>query len=187
MGINKALEIAMTAHEKQFRKGSDIPYILHPMEAGVIAASLSMKNKQIDQDVVAAAILHDVVEDTDLTYQDLSNHFNEKVLRLVGLQSEDKSKAWNERKEWTIALLENNEDINFEIVTLADKLSNLRAIYKDYQILGESLWERFNVKEKEKHQWYYSSIAKKIKQLDNTREYAEYTELLEVFKSKKEE
>lgn len=182
MMINKALEIAMIAHGDQFRKGSKIPYIIHPMEAGVIAASLSMKNNQVDQEVVAAAILHDVIEDTDLTYQDLSNKFNEKVLRLVRLQSEDKSKTWQERKEKTIELLKDNEDINFEVVTLADKLSNLRAIYRDYQILGDSLWERFNVKEKEKHKWYYSSIAKNIKHLKDTREYVEYKELLELFK-----
>ncbi len=181
MVINKALEVAITAHKNQFRKGSEIPYIIHPMEAGVIAASLSIKNNQIDQDVVAAAILHDVIEDTDLTYQDLLNDFNEKVLRLVRLQSENKSKVWQDRKDWTIELLENNEDINLEIVTLADKLSNLRSIHRDYQILGDRLWERFNVKEKERHQWYYSSIAKNIKQLKDTREYIEYNELLELF------
>lgn len=181
MIINQALELAIKAHEDQFRKGSKIPYIIHPMEAGVIAASLSMKNDQVDQEVVAAAILHDVIEDTDLTYQDLLNKFTEKVVRLVRLQSENKSKVWQERKEGTIELLKNNEDINFEIVTLADKLSNLRAIYRDYQILGDSLWERFNVKEKEKHKWYYSSIAENIKQLTDTREYIEYKELLELF------
>lgn len=181
MTINEAFKIARLAHKGQFRKGSKIPYILHPMEAGVIAASLSMKNNQVDEEVVAAAILHDVIEDTDITYQDLSNNFNEKVLRLIRLQSEDKSKTWQERKETTIELLRNNEDINFEIVILSDKLSNLRAIHKDYQILGDSLWERFNVKEKARHKWYYSSIAKEIKQLKDTREYKEYKELLELF------
>lgn len=179
--INKVLELAIMAHKDQFRKGSKIPYIIHPVEAGVIAASLSMKNNQVDEEVVAAAILHDVIEDTDFTYQDLSNKFSEKVLKLIRLQSEDKSKTWQERKESTVELLKNNVDINLEIVTLADKLSNLRAIYRDYQILGDSLWERFNVKEKEKHKWYYSSIAKNIRQIKDTREYKEYKELLELF------
>lgn len=181
MIINKALEIATMAHKDQFRKGSKIPYIIHPMEAGVIGASLSIKGDQVDEEVVAAAILHDVIEDTNLTYEDLSNKFNDKVLRLIRLQSEDKSKVWQERKEATIELLRNNEDMDFEIVTLADKLSNLRAIYRDYQILGDSLWGRFNVKEKEKHKWYYSSIGQNIKQLKDTREYKEYKELLDVF------
>ncbi len=181
MIINKALEIAIKAHKNQYRKASKTPYIIHPMEAGVIAASLSTKNNGIDQEVVAAAILHDVIEDTDLTEQDLLKDFNEKVLGLIRLQSEDKSKTWQERKESTIESLKNNEDMNFEIVTLADKLSNLRSIYRDYQILGDSLWERFNVKEKEKHKWYYSSIADNIKQLKDTREYIEYKELLKLF------
>lgn len=179
--INQALEIARLAHEGQFRKGSKTPYILHPMEAGVIAASLSMKNNQVDEEVVAAAILHDVIEDTDLSYQDLSKDFNEKVMELIRLQSEDKSKSWQERKEKTIELLANNKDLNFEIVTLADKLSNLRSIYRDYHVLGDDLWQRFNVKEKAKHKWYYTSIAENIKQLKATREYKEYQELLELF------
>lgn len=80
MMINKALEIARLAHQGQFRKGSQIPYILHPMEAGVIAASLSSKDKQVDQDLVAAALLHDVIEDTDLSYKDLQGKFNERVI-----------------------------------------------------------------------------------------------------------
>ncbi len=179
--INKAIEVASLAHKGQLRKGGKIPYILHPLEAGVIGASLSMKDNQVDEEVVAAAILHDVIEDTNLTYEDLSKSFNEKVLTLVKLQSEDKSKTWQERKEATIELLRNNQDINFEIVLLADKLSNLRSIHKDCQILGDSLWERFNVKDKARHKWYYSSIAKEIKQLRDTREYKEYKELLELF------
>lgn len=181
MIIDEALKIATLAHKNQFRKGSKIPYILHPMEAGVIAASLSMKNNQVDEEVVAAAILHDVIEDTDLSYQDLSNKFNEKVIRLVRLQSENKYKTWQERKEKTIEALKNNEDINFEIVTLADKLSNLRAIYRDYQILGDDLWERFNVNEKARHKWYYYSIIENISQLKDAREYKEYKELLKLF------
>ncbi|HHX61347.1 MAG TPA: bifunctional (p)ppGpp synthetase/guanosine-3',5'-bis(diphosphate) 3'-pyrophosphohydrolase [Epulopiscium sp.] len=181
MVINEALKTARLAHKGQIRKGGKIPYILHPMEAGVIAASLSTKNKQVDEEVVAAAILHDVIEDTDLTYQDLSKDFSDRVLELVRLQSEDKSKSWQERKEWTIESLENNEDMAFEIVTLADKLSNLRSIERDYQTQGDDLWERFNVKEKSKHKWYYSSIIENIKHLKDTREYKEYKDLLELF------
>ena len=60
-------------------------------------------------------------------------------------------------------------------------IKNLRAIYRDYEILGDDLWERFNVKEKTRHKWYYSSIAKEIKQLKDTREYKEYKELLKLF------
>ncbi len=179
--INKALEFAQTAHKGQFRKGSKIPYIIHPMEAGVIGASLSMKDNQVDEELVAAAILHDIIEDTSLTFEDLFKNFSKRVVELVRLQSEDKSKSWQERKEATIELLKSNRDIGIEIVTLADKLSNLRAIYRDYQVLGESLWERFNVKEKDKHKWYYSSIAREIKQLRETREYKEYMELLTLF------
>lgn len=179
--INQALKTAGLAHNEQFRKGSKIPYILHPMEAGVIAASLSLRDNRVDEEVVAAAILHDVIEDTNLNYQDLSKKFNKRVLDLVKLQSENKSNSWQERKEATIGFLKTNKDLSLEIVILADKLSNLRAIYRDYQVLGEELWQRFNVKEKNRHKWYYSSIAEEIKQLRDTREYQEYKDMLKVF------
>lgn len=179
--IDKALEIATLAHQGQFRKGTKIPYILHPLEAGIIAASLSMKDGKVDQEVVSAAILHDLIEDTYITYQILSENFNEVVIGLIQEQSEDKSKTWQERKETTIRSLENNSNINLEIVTMGDKLSNLRSIHRDYQRLGDQLWERFTVKDKKKHQWYYSSISKNIKQLKDTEEYQEYEKLLKIF------
>ncbi len=58
---------------------------------------------------------------------------------------------------------------------------NLRSIERDYQTLGDDLWERFNVKEKSKHKWYYSSIIENIKHLKDTKEYKEYKDLLEIF------
>lgn len=130
---------------------------------------------------MAAALLHEVIEDTAFNYQDLSADFNKKVLHLIQLQSEDKSKSWQERKEATIELLKNNQDIALEILTLADKLSNLQSVYRDYQELGDDLWDRFNEKDKSKHKWYYSAIADNIKQLQDTREYQEYKELLNLF------
>lgn len=181
MTINKALEFANLAHGGQFRKGGRVPYILHPMEAGTIAFSLSNKGGFVDEDLIVASILHDVIEDTSMTYEDLSRDFSKRAINLIKLQSEDKSKSWQERKEKTIDLLKSQDSIDFEIVILADKLSNLRAIYRDYQALGDRLWERFNVKDKESHKWYYSSIGDSIKFLKDSREYKEYMELLEVF------
>lgn len=180
--IENALGIAISAHKGQLRKGGNIPYILHVIEAGVIGASLSIKLNQEKEEIIVACILHDIIEDTSITYQDLSAHFNENVLKLVRLQSEDKTKSWQERKEATIALLKSNEDVNFEIVILSDKLSNLRSIHRDYQAIGDQLWERFNVKDKHKHKWYYSAIGNEIKHLRDTTEYKEYIELLKVFK-----
>jgi len=91
--INKAILFATKAHAGQFRKGTNTPYILHPLEAGIIVSHI--KN---DEDLICAAILHDVVEDTDITTEIVKEEFNERIADLVVSESEDKSKSWKERK-----------------------------------------------------------------------------------------
>lgn len=180
--INKAIMFASACHANQTRKGTEIPYILHPLETGTIAARLCTKDSKIDQEIICAAILHDVMEDAFISYETLVEMFGKKVADLVQIQSEDKSKPWAERKQITINQLNNNTSISFEIVILADKLSNLRAIHRDYKVLGCKLWERFNVKEQYKHEWYYKSIKDNINQLVHTQEFQEYMKLFdEVF------
>lgn len=180
--INKAIQFASLCHSDQVRKASQIPYILHPLEAGIIASSLSRENTMLDEDIVASAILHDVCEDAKISLASLELIFNNRVARLVELQSEDKSKTWKERKQHTLSQLKDNKDKALEIVILADKLSNLRSIKRDYQEIGNKLWERFNVKDKSQHEWYYAGILKNIKQLSHTQEYKEFQKLLlEVF------
>lgn len=175
--INKAIHFATTVHSNQTRKGTNIPYILHCLEVGTIAASLSTQKGNIDEDVVSAAILHDTIEDAYVSYETLKEVFNEKIADLVQAQSEDKSKPWIDRKKDTINFLYANKSIDVEIVTLADKLSNMRSIYKDYQIMGEQLWNKFNAG-KEMQYWYYNSIAKAITQIQDTKEHKEYRDLI---------
>lgn len=181
--INKAINFATVSHSNQTRKGTNIPYILHCLEAGTIAASLSTQKGNIDEEVVSAAILHDTIEDAYVSYETLKEVFNENVADLVQAQSEDKSKEWIDRKNDTINFLHANKSVDVEIATLADKLSNMRSIYKDYQIMGEELWNKFNAGKDLQH-WYYSSIGKAITQIQDTNEYKEYQELVnKVFSS----
>lgn len=132
--INKAIIFATKAHAGQFRKGGSKPYILHPLEAGIIVSQI--KN---DEDLICAAILHDVVEDTDITAQIIKEEFSQKISDLVVSQSEDKSRSWKQRKMHTLEFLvkERNEDIG--IVALGDKLSNMRSIDRDVQEIGQTL------------------------------------------------
>ena len=176
--INKAIQFASLCHKDQVRKATEIPYILHPLEAGIIATSLTLEYGSLDEDVVASAILHDVCEDAKVSLASLELLFNSRVAELVKMQSEDKSKTWKERKQHTINQLEENKDKSLEIVILADKLSNLRSIKRDYEQMGENLWDKFNVKDKSQHSWYYTGILKNIKQLCNTTEYEEFQQLL---------
>lgn len=175
--INKAISFASLAHSNQKRKGSDTPYVLHPLEAGIIVSQI-----KYDEDLICAAILHDTVEDSKVGYEALKIIFNERITELVKAQSEDKSKSWQERKQHTIDYLNSVEDEDIKIVALGDKLSNMRAIHRDYIKLGEKLWERFNVKEKSKHGWYYMSLVNSLRSLNKYMEYQEFKELvLKVF------
>ena len=177
--VEKAMIFASKAHDGMFRKGSNIPYIVHPMEAGAIAASVTD-----DEEVIAAAILHDVLEDTSVCEEEIENEFGKKVLRLVKSDSEDKreelppEQTWKIRKQETIDYLRSKADNEEKIIALSDKLSNIRAIYRDYNKLGEELWNRFNQKDKKEHAWYYGSFIETLAEYKGTAAYEEYCELV---------
>lgn len=176
--VEKAIIFAAKAHKGTFRKSTNIPYIVHPMEAGAIAASVTD-----DEKVIAAAILHDTIEDTDTTPEDIRREFGDEVLRLIESDSEDKreelppEETWKMRKEETIDYLRNRADKKEKIIALSDKLSNIRAIYRDYQTIGDALWDRFNQKDKNEHAWYYKSFIETLSELKGTAAYEEYCEL----------
>lgn len=176
--IDKAICFAVKAHSGMKRKGTDIPYISHPLEAFSIAASITNDDK-----VLAAAALHDVVEDTDYTIEDIKREFGEEVAELVASDSENKreylpaEQTWEIRKQETLEALKNST-MEEQIITISDKLSNVRAIYRDYFTIGESLWQRFNQKDKNKQRWYYESIAENLNLLRDTFAYREYVFLL---------
>ena len=111
-----------------------------------------------DDELIAAALLHDTMEDAGVSYEELKKHFGDHVADLVAEESEDKSKTWMERKSRTIEHLR-SAGREIKILTLADKLSNIRDTARDYLLEGENIWERFNVKEKDKHAWYYNSMV----------------------------
>ena len=179
--IEKAIQFASKAHEGACRKGTSLPYILHPLEAASIAAQITD-----DPEVIAAAALHDVVEDTSFTEKDIRVLFGNRVADLVMFNTEDKrrerpaSETWTIRKQETISHLEQASDDEM-IVAFADKLSNLRSMLIDYIREEESFWNRFAQKDPLKHVWYYSCLLDVFerffeKRKDTTlfREYCRY-------------
>jgi myo-inositol-1(or 4)-monophosphatase len=168
--IEEAIYFATTAHAGQKRKGTDIPYILHPLEAGAIATKF-----EFNEAVICAAILHDVVEDTDVPLSAIRKRFGERVAFLVSAESEDKRNSWKERKENTLTVLRETTDEGVKIVALCDKLSNIRAIYNDYKALGEALWQKFNVKDREQQKWYYTELVKSLSSLSRYAVYDEFS------------
>lgn len=177
--LNNAIIFATSAHKGQFRKGTQIPYILHPLEAAAIVGTMTT-----DDEIIAAAVLHDVVEDTDTTVEQIKERFGERVAALVASESEDKREnlsaesTWKIRKQETIDHLK-TAPIDVKKITLGDKLSNIRAIHRDYNAIGDKLWQRFNQKDKNEHYWYYRSIAECLTELDGYQAYKEYYELVE--------
>ena len=166
--IKKAAEFARIAHEGEYRKGSRIPYIYHPMEVALLVAGMTR-----DRDVIAAAYLHDVLEDTPVTEGELEQAFGPRVLELVRFETEDKALSWQERKAHTIYHLP-DAPIEVRILTLADKLSNMRSTARDYLMIGDQVWQRFHEKRKASHQWYASGI---LEALSGMKAYPEYQEM----------
>ncbi len=173
--INKATAFATNAHEGQLRKGTDRPYILHPIEVSEIVTTLTD-----DEAIIVAALLHDTVEDCEnVTVELLREEFGSKVAEIVAQESEDKSKSWAERKGHTIDSLKTAPK-EVQMVALADKLSNMRDIDRDYPECGEELWERFRMKNKQIIGWYYKGVQDSLKlPLGHTEAYQEYCDLIE--------
>lgn len=177
--MDRAIVFATRAHSGTYRKGTKIPYIVHPIEAAAIVSTMTN-----DPDMIAAAVLHDVVEDTDATVEEISFFFNERIAKLVEAESEDKRKdlppqeTWMIRKMETLEFLRNEADREAKILALADKLSNIRAIHRDQNTIGDQLWERFNEKDKSKHGWMYRQVALALSELSDTFAWQEYDELV---------
>lgn len=143
---------AEKAHQGQKRKNSNTPYITHP-----IRVADRLKKAGCCEALICAGYLHDVVEDTPITIEDIKDQFGAQVAALVAAHTEDKTKSWQERKQHTIATIKYAEkEVKYLIV--ADKLDNLLGLEKDLQNQGEEVWQHFNAGP-DKQKWYYESIA----------------------------
>lgn len=162
MVLTRAIAFAAKAHEGMTRKGTSVPYIVHPMEAAAIAATITT-----DPEVLAAAVLHDVMEDCGVSYAQLYGMFGWRVAQLVEEESHtphpDKRGSWVSRKQETIDKLA-CACRDAQIIALGDKLSNMRAICRDYEREGDGVFARFNQQDKGLHAWYYRSCTVLLEQ-----------------------
>jgi len=170
--ITNAINFATKKHYGQLRKGTTIHYITHPIDVMQI-----LQNEGCSEIVIAAGVLHDVLEDTNTTHEELLKYFGEDIFNLVAAESEDKSKTWKERKQATINSLDNATQ-NIKMICFADKLSNLRSMATDLKSVDEKLWDRFKAP-KEEIEWYYRGVFSKMNDLSHTKIYKEYILLLE--------
>ena len=179
--VSAAIAFAVETHDGMRRKKSESPYILHPMEAAVIVGTMSD-----DQNLIAAAALHDVVEDAKVTLDEIEEKFGKRVRELVESETEDKREdqnpadTWLIRKQESLDVLKNTDDIGVLIVWMGDKLANMRSIYRDWKVEGDAMWQRFNQKDPAKQAWYYRSIIKLTDRLSDTSAWIEYKTLTEM-------
>ena len=178
--FEQAIIFATKAHAGAKRKGTGIPYIVHPIEAAAIASTMTA-----DPDILSAAVLQDVLEDTEVTPQELGELFGPRILSLVQNETENKRRdlppqeTWKLRKQETINFLKERAGREAKILALADKLSNMRAIYRDQMVLGEELWQRFNQKDKKMHAWMYREISEALRELSDYIVWHEYNWLID--------
>ena len=186
--LDRAIIFAVQAHHNTERRGKGFPYIVHPMEAVEIVSTITA-----DQELLAAAALHDTIEDTDVTVEDIRREFGDRVAALVHAESdqingelfngENEEQTWHARKQAAIDRLAAAPH-DAKIVAMGDKLSNMRAIYRDYKTKGDDLWNIFHVKDKASHEWHYRGLAASLSELSDTFAYQEFVSLLdEVFKN----
>ena len=179
--VSEAVAFAAKAHDGMRRRKGDMPYILHPMEVATIIGTMTD-----DQEVIAAGLLHDVVEDAGITMDEVGEKFGDRVRALVASETENKreglspEETWRIRKEETLAGLKATDDMDVLMLWIGDKLSNVRAIYRDFKVEGDAVWNKFHQTDIGAQAWYYRSIMKYTERLSDKPAWIEYKALVEL-------
>jgi len=174
--LEKAIRFATEKHAGGVRKGTDRAYIGHPLEVMTI-----LQQMDADKNVMMAGLLHDTIEDTEATYMQLKNEFGVDVAALVAAHSEPPEVTWEQGRKQTV------EDMDYasfreKLLIMADVTANLRSLWRDYRIIGEKLWERFNAP-KDRQAWFYGAVQDKLDMMQNYIETAEiYWEMVGLYK-----
>lgn len=177
--LDRAIIFAVRAHAGTERRGKGFPYIVHPMEAVEIVATITA-----DQELLSAAALHDTVEDTDVTVDQLRTEFGDRIAALVASESDvvmagvSEEDSWHTRKKAAIDRLAAASH-DAKIVALGDKLSNMRAIARDYAVKGDELWKIFHAKDPKDHEWHYRGLADSLRELSDTFAFKEFEALID--------
>lgn len=172
--IAKAMNEASRLHRGVNRKGTDIPYIVHPFEVALI-----LKENGMTDEVIAAGLLHDVLEDSNINEKKLRDKFKDSIVDLVVGASEQlkgrEDRPWKDRKEHTVDYLKDKASFSIKCVACADKLSNIRSIARDLIDCREEdkFWSRFNAN-KQDQKWYYEALVGSLSDLEGLMMYRQF-------------
>ncbi len=153
--IQKAIDFAIWVHREQKRKGKGTPYIVHPLGVGLILARAG-----VGEDVIAAGILHDTIEDSHghVQRQDIEREFGEHVAQLVNdVTEQDKRLPWEERKRLALEHVTKMSQDSL-LVKSADVLHNMSDLVSDLEKEGDSVFERFNAPKEKQFERYTNLV-----------------------------
>ena len=177
--LDRAIIFAVKAHAGTERRGKGFPYIVHPMESFYIDTTTTAIHA-----IAATPALHDVVEDTDITADDIRREFGDRIADLVVAESDvfvdgvSEEDSWHARKQAAMDRLARAPH-DAKIVAMGDKLSNMRAIARDYAMKGDALWNIFHAKDPKDHEWHYRGLAASLSELKDTFAYKEFVSLID--------
>ena len=179
--FEEAIRFATEAHSGQRRRRENTPYILHPLEVAAIVGTMSA-----DEELLAAAVLHDTVEDTAVTAEEILARFGPRVAALVAAETENKreelppEETWLIRKQESLEELRQAEDPAVKLLWLGDKLSNMRSFHRNWKKSGNDLWKSLHQPDPAMQAWYYHSIDVILEDLRDYDAWQEYHTLVEI-------
>lgn len=153
--FEEAMRFGFEKHRNDARKGTEIPYFSHPMAVASLVLEFGGT-----EDQAIAALLHDTIEDCDVTKEELQEKFGSTVALIVDQCSDSNTQPkppWRERKERYLRHLDSADPETY-LVSACDKLHNARAITRDVRGLGREVWGRFSA-DPIQILWYYESLA----------------------------
>lgn len=174
--VEKAMRLAVRAHEGQHRKESDLPYISHPFMVALILAQHNFSDT-----VLAAALVHDTVEDTSVSMDDVRSELGEEVAALVEPVTHDDTLSWEEKKEKYIETVKDSS-VEVKAISVADKIHNAQSFIAGYEAQGSEMWKHFN-RGREKKLWFEEAMLQMLQEVWQHPLVDEYAALVEKMKS----
>jgi (p)ppGpp synthase/HD superfamily hydrolase len=155
--VDQAIGFAAKAHDGQRRKSGSVPYIAHP-----VGVAMLLQRMGCDETIVAAGLLHDIVEDTTVTLKEVHQRFGGDVADIVAVCTEPPKKTadWESRKVHMINAL-TDAPLQAKLVAAADKYHNLSHTQHTKQKEGDEVWKRFG-RGKRQQAWYYRTVFESI-------------------------
>ena len=174
--VERALRLATRAHEGQKRKDVDLPYIIHPVAVALIVAQYGFS-----ETVIAAALCHDVLEDTEVTEDELRDELGDDVATIVKLLSYDEGISWEEQRKRYVEVVR-AAPIEVKAVSTADKIHNARSLIATYAERGPTAWSLFT-RPKHIKLWFEEEMVKMLRETWQHPMIEEYARLVEQMQS----